>query len=138
MITFSGWLRLVEGIEISWHKPSLEEEKDEIIRQAGELRLDPGELVRAFGRGRLIALDDGTWEKMENTNSNASNLSIKDILTWTHRDVRGLLGSFKGGKSLPAPMVLIYKGVPYCVAGNTRLSLARVLGIRPQVLVAEV
>jgi hypothetical protein len=33
-------------------------------------------------------------------------------------------------------MVLIHEGVPYCVAGNTRLSIAKVLGIVPKVLLA--
>jgi hypothetical protein len=134
---FREWLKLREGVEVSWHKPSLEEERGEIERQSQELNMDAQNLAKIFQSGHLVPLNDDTWNRMENTESSSPDIKLKDVLSWTHRDVNSIHNIFEKGGSLPAPMVLIHNGTPICVAGNTRLSLARALGVRPQVWMAQ-
>ena len=135
---FYEWLkrRFWEN-KVSWRTPSLEEERGEIERQAQDLNMDPLSLARLFQKGHLVPLDDDTWNRMENTESSSPDISLKDVLSWTHRDVNSIYSVFKNGGVLPAPMVLIHGGTPICVAGNTRLSLARALRVRPKVLMVR-
>jgi hypothetical protein len=77
---------------------------------------------------------------MQNTDSNNPNISMEKIETLKKdgKDVDRIITRIKEGETLPAPMVLIYNGIPYCVAGNTRLSISKVLGVRPKVLLATI
>jgi hypothetical protein len=63
---------------------------------------------------------------------------MEKIETWKKegKAVDRIITGIKKGEDIPAPMVLIHDGVPYCVAGNTRLSISKVLGVRPKVLLA--
>jgi len=119
-----------------WHLPDLREELEEIKRQAFESKLDWKKLLEAFQNGKIVTLDDSTWNKMENTDSNDPNLTLNEIKTWKTKDVESIIEAFQTGKSLPVPMVLIHQNIPICVAGNTRLSISKVLNIHPEVLVA--
>ena len=123
---------------MNWLKPSLTEEMDEIIRQAQELGLPDSVLLAAFEEGTLAYLGQDDWLRMENTNSNDPRLTMKEVRSWTHRDTMSIIRSIWYGHDMPAPMILIYGEKLICVAGNTRLSVCKLLGVTPQVLVAEI
>ena len=121
-----------------WVKPDLYEEKEEMVRQAKDLNIDEKTVKIAFIRAKITTLDDTTWFNMQNTDSNDPNISMEKIETWKKdgKAVDRIVTGIKKGEAIPAPMVLIHDGVPYCVAGNTRLSISKVLGVRPKVLLA--
>lgn len=142
--SFKNWflessvLNPFQAVRPKWVKPDLYEEREEMVRQAEDLNLDVKTVQIAFIRAKLITLDDATWNKMKNTNSNDPNISMEKIKTWKKdgKAVDDIIRGLEEGETIPAPMVLIHDGVPYCVAGNTRLSISKVLGVRPKVLLA--
>jgi hypothetical protein len=129
-----------QAVRPKWVKPDLYEEREEMERQAGDLNLDVKTVQIAFIRAKLITLDDATWNKMKNTHSTDPNISIEKIKTWKKdgKTVDAIIRGLEEGETIPAPMVLIHDGIPYCVAGNTRLSISKVLGVRPKVLLATI
>ena len=125
-----------QGVRPKWARPILNDEKGEMIQMANNLRLPWNTIQQAFLKAELTTLESSIWRAMENTDSTRA-ISMAEIRTWEDsKDVDGILDALKAGKDLAAPMVLIHEGVPYCVAGNTRLSIAKVLGIVPKVLLA--
>lgn len=109
-----------------------------MARQAKDLNIDEKTVKIAFIRAKITTLDDTTWLNMQNTDSNDPNISMEKIKTWKKegKAVDDIIRGLQEGETIPAPMVLIHDGIPYCVAGNTRLSISKVLGVRPKVLLA--
>ena len=136
----SSVLNPFQAFRPKWVKPDLYEEREEMVRQAKDLNIDEKTVKIAFVRGKITTLDDTNWFNMQNTDSNDPNISIEKIETWKKdgKAVDRIITRIKEGETLPAPMVLIYDGIPYCVAGNTRLSISKVLGVRPKVLLATI
>jgi hypothetical protein len=124
----------------TWIKPSIQEEMEEIKRTAEELHMPLRALLLAAQRGSLVVLDDVFWSQMENTDSwETTDMDIVEKLgTEYERDVDGLVQAMKTGQTLPAPLVLLKpNGIPYLIGGNTRLMVARALGIRPKVFLIK-
>lgn len=121
----------------NWHKPDINEEREELDRQTEELGLEPVSIYDAFDAGSLILLDDDTWRRLENTDSNDPSLNWELIRSWRDRDVDNIISAIKEQASLPAPIVLESANKVYCVAGNTRLSIAKLMGIVPKVWYIE-
>ena len=131
---------LFENHDSSWIAPSIQEEMGELERTAEELSLSLKELLTATQKGTLVVLDDHLWSQMENTDSwQTTDMDTVEQLGMEYeRDVNQLVRAMKQGKILPAPLVLIKPdGVPYLVGGNTRLMVARALGIRPKVFLVK-
>lgn len=121
----------------NWHKPDINEEREELDRQTEELGLEPESIYDAFDAGSLILLDDDTWRRLENTDSNDPSLNWELIRSWRDKDVDNIISAIKEQASLPAPIVLESDNKAYCVAGNTRLSIAKLMGIVPKVWYIE-
>ena len=93
----------------------------------------------------LVDLSEDMWKQLENTDS--YDISSKNwALVEEHavaghmdrpRDWRTLKTQFEDGASIEAPIVLKTKGILHLVSGNTRLMIARALGITPKVLLVE-
>lgn len=122
----------------TWHKPDFKEEKEELIRQADTLNIKHKDIFEAFNQGTLKNLKENIWEKLENTNSNDKNLNWNKTNSWKNKDVKGIKKALKENESLPAPIVLKFKNKYYCVAGNTRLSISKLLNITPKVWMIDV
>jgi hypothetical protein len=144
IINFQSWLNLRENKELQanyspkWKKPDLYEEKDEITRQAKESNINQHKLLQNIKDGKLVNLTNNMWEKMENTASNDPHINIKKVMQWKkHKDVDGILHGFENGDTLPAPIVLIHKNKPILVAGNTRLTIAKLLNVKPKIWLAK-
>lgn len=121
-----------------WRKPDVEEEASEIRRTAEELNLDPKKLREKVEGSKLETLDDETWEKLQNADSWESD-TVDEANGRAYDYDRDIARVFEGmGKELPAPIVLMHKGTPYLIGGNTRLMASRALGIRPEVLTVRV
>ena len=135
MVTnFRDWLEHIS----SWYMPDLARERDELVRQAADLGIPLGDMVRAFEAGRLVTLGPGVWSGMLNTESNDPDLSLEMVKTWRDKDVGGITRALAEGLPLPAPIVLRHGGRHWCVAGNTRLCLSKLMGVTPKVWMIEV
>ena len=131
----------VRKITVSWYKPDLSTEPEETERISEEFGIDLHEIENAYQHGSLVELTDDIWKKMDNTDSwEIEGLEQAKIHAKEYgRDIERIIEGFKSGEDLPAPIVLIKPdGVPYLVAGNTRLMVARALGVTPKVVMVRV
>ena len=95
----------------------------------------------SYDNAEIKSLSDKEWSKMENTDS--WNIeSEKDLFDVIHgqwgrkkeRIIKHSINPIKEGGVVETPIVAYAKGhPPYLVAGNTRLSVCRMLGIKPMV-----
>jgi hypothetical protein len=123
-----------------WDLPSADEEREEISRTSDELNINYEPLWEAFANheGELITLSDELWNKLENTDIPKDFEEAKRLATEYDKNYEPIVKAYKNNKSLPAPMVIIQQnGIPYLVAGNTRLMFAKALGIRPKVYLLD-
>lgn len=150
---------LNENIDsIEWIKPDFKKEEDEFTGHFFEWikdvfktnfeNLSDGQFANfwngiksAYNNAKIELLSDSDWSKMENTDS--WDIHTEDDLFNT---IHGLLGRdkeriikysikpIKEGGIVETPIVVYANDYPpYLVAGNTRLSVCRILGIRPAV-----
>lgn len=126
---------------VSWYKPDLSEEHEEMERTSKELGIDLQEIVDGYKNGSLEELNNDMWQMMENTDS----WDIKDLEAARRyaeeygKDIENIIDGFKKGKELPAPIVLIKDDkVPYLIAGNTRLMVAKALKVVPKVVIVRI
>jgi len=125
------------GASSQWAMPSWSEEREEFERVAASDGLDVRKLRAAFDRGRLIPLSDADWSRLENTDSGPGLTSVaaRRLALEYERDLDSMMDAMRDGEQLPAPIVLQkHDGSLTLVAGNTRLMVARLLGVRPTVL----
>jgi hypothetical protein len=135
---------------IKWVKPDYEDEEEEFALASYNLPgLVPDEeqehgvyvsLELAYMKAPIEVLSDKEWSQMENTDS------------WeleTEEDIYNIVGGYgrskerilkhslepiRNGGVVETPIVLYWKDYPpYLVAGNTRLSACKVLGVTPMV-----
>jgi AAA+ ATPase superfamily predicted ATPase len=123
----------------NWIKPDLEKEKAEIDRTADVFKIDSSILYEKLKNAKLVPLNNNLWKKMKNTDSwNINNIEKAEKLSKLYdRNIDEIINGFKNNQSIPAPIVVISKGIPYLVAGNTRLMAARAMKIRPMILVSN-
>ena len=130
-----------------WGIPSVEVEMGEIERTARVLSPDnaPTQLehiLEAFESGMCVVLDDDMWARLENSDSwDVRPGHMEDAVGFAEesgRDAVKFEKSMRDNIPIPMPLIVIKKdGTPYKVAGNTRLMVARALGITPKVFVAR-
>jgi hypothetical protein len=124
--------------------PDIEAERGEFERVARTFNADTDTLMfLAEEEGGLISLNASTWEVLENTDS--SELQPGDWeLVKEHsvnqdvsRDWESLKARLEQGEQTDAPIIMEHEGKYHLVSGNTRLMVARALGITPTVLIFE-
>lgn len=126
--------------------PSYENEKGE-IRRVAELFSpnDPNEFIRLFlerySLAKLIYLTDDIWSKLDNTDSfdilEGDWEAVEDAALENDRDYMKFRKAIESGRPLPAPIIVKVGERYHKVAGNTRLMVARALGITPQALLVD-
>lgn len=142
--------------KMNWIRPDPRAEYEEITRTLKQfLNLDPSpenvsRALASYEAGKIVELSNSDWEALENTDSFSeirpgrvddvehliagSNSDLPDHLK---RSVPRLLDAFQGG-SIDAPIIMRNsEGRLHLVSGNTRLMLARALGIQPYVLMVD-
>jgi hypothetical protein len=136
--------RLYEGKK---EESQLDKEMDEFQRVVQDLSRDEGidisviDVVRAFRNAEETLLPAEVWGKLENTESNqikkgemnkvkklAKRYRKSDPIKLAKKLIRG---------EYDRPLILKFGDRYHLVAGNTRLSTAAALGIRPIVLIGE-
>lgn len=122
---------------IEWERPTLETHAETLRRCALVLSVPFVSIwTAALVTGKLRPLPDLDWAAMFNTNSWGINCiddvtkasDVKDKNWFKIQRVMEL-----GGR-IEAPIVLSYRGiVTYLVSGNTRLCVAKAVGLSPTV-----
>lgn len=143
--------------EVNWIRPDPEREKGEIERVlCGFLGLELNEenfkrLVSIIEKAAIVELSDEAWEILENTDSfhNIRTGHIEDVEKITEdynrdlpqekrRSVAMIKEGFMSGREMQLPIIVMnIKGIMHLLSGNTRLMVARALGIRPKVIIAK-
>lgn len=126
--------------DAQWHHPDLDEEHEEIAERARDLGVSSNRLKSALAAGRKGPLHDKHWEQLQNTDSweTTKMEHVRKLASDYERDVDRIHKGMTQGQSLPSPMVVHRpKKPPYLVGGNTRLMVARALGVRPHVIHAR-
>jgi len=125
-----------------------EKEMDEFERVVQDLSRDEGidisvnDVVTAFKNAKETTLTNDVWSKLENTESNQIKKGeIKKVIElakkYNKSNPMDLKKVLKSGE-YPRPMILKYGDRYHLVAGNTRLCTAAALGMKPQVIIAEI
>ena len=97
--------------------------------------------LKATLRKPLETLSDEIWKNVENTDSlsiTKGDWGAVALIAESHgRDWRMLKEKMEKGQPIDAPIIVKLGGKFHLVSGNTRLMVARALGVRPRVLVVD-
>ena len=129
---------------IKWVKPDYEDEEEEFELTASEIGDDYEEtlssLINGYWNSTIEVLTDEEWSQMENTDSWGleTEEAIYNVIGGygrsNERILKHSLEPLRNGGVVETPIVVYSDGnPPYLVAGNTRLSACKVLGITPMV-----
>jgi ParB-like chromosome segregation protein Spo0J len=129
---------------IKWVKPDYEDEEEEFELTASEIGDDYEEtlssLINGYWNSTIEVLTDEEWSQMENTDSWGleTEEAIYNVIGGygrsNERILKHSLEPLRNGGVVETPIVVYSDGnPPYLVAGNTRLSACKVLGIVPTV-----
>lgn len=128
--------------------PDIEKELGEIERVAKLYAKGFSErFVRIARESKLSELSEEEWRVLDNTDSFDITLGDWEIVklhstagsqSLHPRDWQMLRSKMKRWEPLDAPIIINARGQLHLVSGNTRLMVARALGIRPQVLSVDI
>lgn len=127
---------------INFIKPSLEYEVGEIERTADHFNIDREDFRKKFLKEFEGAvpeyLPSDEWNTLENSDSNDITLgdweSVKYHANHIGRDWESIRNKMQNGDEIEAPIILNLNNQLYLIAGNTRLMVAKALGIMPKVI----
>lgn len=123
---------------------NIDNEVDEIERTIEDenINVKPKVLIDLFKNSKEVKLKDDIWSKLENTDSNELK---KDDWKYVFGVAKkyGKTNPNKLKKSLEdntyeRPLIIKYNDRYILVAGNTRLTTAKAMGINPNVVIADV
>ncbi len=124
--------------------PNIEAERGEFERVSRTFNVDIDTLMfLAAEESRLIPLNASIWDVLENTDSNRlekGNWGEVQACSEAHtriRDWKKFKNLEESSEPIAAPIILKFGDIYHLVAGNTRLMVARALGITPMVLMFE-
>ena len=126
--------------------PNVEAERGEFERVANTLGVDADTLMfLAKEEGKLVSLGEDLWSVLGNTDSyfdpSTSDVwnTVKEVSESKERvrDWQKFRELEQTGDIVDAPIILKIDNEYHLVAGNTRLMVARGLGITPKVLMFE-
>lgn len=137
----------------SFIKPSLKDEYGEIERVSSIFQNEnKADFIATFiekaSNTALSTLSEDQWKNLENTDSFdigigewdkvAEHIDYINQETGAQRDWKDIREKMEQGKELDAPIILKYNNTLHLVSGNTRLMVARALGVLPEVLFVEI
>ncbi len=125
-----------------------EKEMDERQRAVQELSRDEGldisvkDVVESFRNSNEVTLTDDIWSKLENTESNqvkkGEMKKVVEIAKKYDKTSPYILKKSLLKDDYDRPLILKFGDRYHLVAGNTRLCTAAAMGMKPQVLIAEI
>lgn len=138
-----------EGFE-NWIKSNLKDEVGELDRVFqmvyGKTILNNKKMIdfiiSEYSQSPLTALSADMWSKLENTDSHDFEVgqieTMGKMMDSAGRDWQRIKKGYENNEPIPAPIVCkLPDGKFHLTAGNTRLSVARVLGEVPKVVIME-
>jgi hypothetical protein len=130
------------------NRPDIKGEMDEIQRLSQDLNRDEGidisvqEIVDAFEKSNEETLSDDVWKKLENTESNEIEKgdleSVMDIAKTYNKTNPKKLVKVLESDEYERPLILNMSDRYILVAGNTRLSTAAAMGMKPKVFIGKI
>lgn len=129
-------------------KKYFQSEMDEFERASQDLSRDENinvsvsQILDAFEKAKEVEIPSNVWSKLENTESNQIKKGevskvIQLAKQYNKQHPKELKKALLSG-DYRRPLILKFGDRYHLVAGNTRLCTAAALGIRPQVLIAEI
>lgn len=119
--------------------PNIEREAGEFERVAKSFGLETSTLMSQATKGELVDLDDETWQRLENTDSNQLEAGdwkkVEEYSAHVNRDWAGLRDKIISGEAIDAPIIMKFGERYHLVSGNTRLMITKAIGIKPHVLI---
>ncbi len=141
-----------------WTRPDFQKEMGELERVLQDfIGKEPNtqnlvHVLEILNNSPVIELSDTDWEQLENTDS-FHNVGLgqieearkicegynKELEEENKRNFEALLEGFQQGNKMQCPIILKNsEGKMHLMSGNTRLMIARALGIRPKVIIGDV
>jgi hypothetical protein len=98
------------------------------------------EFTQALKKAKVKKLFKGEAQKIGNVSLNDELFGVRKMVSHydTPRDVDKIVKGFESNTKMPMPIILKGKTDNFIMAGNTRLNVAYIMGILPQVLVVDV
>ena len=129
-------------------KPDIENEMDEIQRTSQDLSRDDGidisvkEIVNGFKESKEQILSNDIWKKLENTESNEIQKgdfeSVLNIAKKYKKTSPKKLSKLLKSGDYERPLILNIGERYILISGNTRLSTAASIGIKPKVFISKI
>jgi len=123
-------------------EPNIANEEGEFERVASTFNIDSSVLMFQAQLGNLVELSDEVWSMLENTDSNRYEEGgwgkVEEYATALNRDWHYLRDKLSKGAVLDAPIIMKFGSRFHLVSGNTRLMVARAMGIAPTVFIFDV
>jgi FtsZ-binding cell division protein ZapB len=123
-------------------------EMDEIERAVqdlsrdGEMETTVQDVVDAFTKAKEVIIPKDVWSKLENTESNQIKKGeikkVEDLAKKYNKTLPSALKKALIRNEYNPPLILKFGDRYHLVAGNTRLSTAAALGMKPRVIIAEI
>lgn len=148
--TYEEFAELRDEVEyfLERRKKYFQSEMDEFERAAQDLSRDEdinvsvNQILNAFESANEVQIPSNVWSKLENTESNQIKKGEIDKVIqlakqYNKQHPKELKKALLSG-DYRRPLILKFGDRYHLVAGNTRLCTAAALGIRPQVLIAEI
>ncbi len=131
-----------DPVTVHFKEPDIFKEKGELERVAEKYEIDSSVLIYQAQQGKMRMLSESVWSTLDNTDS--YDIEAGDWGTVEHnafqvgRDWQSVKTALETGVLLDAPIIMKQGDKTHLVSGNTRLMVARAMGIRPVVWVFEV
>jgi hypothetical protein len=148
--TYDEFVELLDELEtiLKQKDKYIGDEMDEIERVVQDLSRDGvlettvQDVVDAFTKAKEILIPKNVWPKLENTESNQINKGeLKKVVAIAKKYNKTSPLELKKAlvkNEYNPPLILKFGDRYHLVAGNTRLSTAAALGMRPRVIIAEI
>lgn len=148
--TYDEFVELLDELEtiLKQKDKYIGDEMDEIERAVQDLSRDGvlettvQDVVDAFTKAKEIVIPKNVWPKLENTESNQINKGeIKKVVAIAKKYNKTSPLELKKAlvkNEYNPPLILKFGDRYHLVAGNTRLSTAAALGMKPRVIIAEI
>jgi hypothetical protein len=142
--SFNNWTRFTDAsLEADFQEYKQKEQRKwkqraELIQARWPLFQDIQEFRQALSSAPVVDVD--SLRSVQNLTKNRSIADIKDMVSsyaWP-RDVARIQQGYQENHKMPLPIIIKGQQGMWIMAGNTRQSVARVLGITPRALLVDV
>jgi hypothetical protein len=142
--SFNNWTRFTDAsLEADFQEYKQKEQRKwkqraELIQGRWPLFQDIQEFRQALSSAPIVDVD--SLRSVQNITKNRSIADIKDMVSsyaWP-RDVARIQQGYQENHKMPLPIIIKGQRGMWIMAGNTRQSVARVMGITPRALLVDV